>query len=173
MKSAEELLATYKSVHLNKKNVQTHFIGVPGIILALMVYLSMMQWPVQMGEVTFKLSVAMIVVPVLIIYYFMLHKQLAIGMVLFILPVLYVSSLIADTENAIIIATVVFVVCWIFQFIGHYFEKAKPAFYDDIAQLLIGPFFLMAEVYFMLGLEEELEQAITPMAIDKRRALGQ
>jgi len=28
---------------------------------------------------------------------------------------------------------------------------------------------LMAEIYFMLGLEKKLEKEITPMAIEKRR----
>ena len=31
--------------------------------------------------------------------------------------------------------------------IGHGYEKAKPAFMDDLNQLLIGPFFLMAELF--------------------------
>jgi uncharacterized membrane protein YGL010W len=42
---------------------------------------------------------------------------------------------------------------------------------DDLNQLLIGPFFLMAEVYFMLGLEKSLNEEITPIAIEKRRAI--
>jgi uncharacterized membrane protein YGL010W len=63
----------------------------------------------------------------------------------------------------------VFTVGWIFQFIGHGFEKAKPAFVDDINQLLIGPFFLMAELFFMLGQEKALEAEITPIALEKRK----
>ena len=37
--------------------------------------------------------------------------------------------------------------------------------------LVIGPLFLMAEVYFALGLEKKLHDDITPMAIEKRRLL--
>ena len=40
---------------------------------------------------------------------------------------------------------------------------------DDIMGLVIGPLFLMAEVYFALGLEKKLDGDITPMAIEKRR----
>jgi uncharacterized membrane protein YGL010W len=64
-----------------------------------------------------------------------------------------------------------FIVGWVIQFVGHHFEKAKPAFVDDLTQLLIGPLFLMAEVYFMLGVEAELEAKVTALAINKRKSL--
>lgn len=92
-------------------------------------------------------------------------------MVAFIIPVLYTSDMVAQTQYGLWIAIAVFVVAWIFQLIGHKYEKAKPAFIDDLNQLLIGPFFLMAEVYFMLGWAEDLDKAITPLAITKRREL--
>ena len=38
-----------------------------------------------------------------------------------------------------------FVVGWIIQFIGHYYEKKKPAFLDDVIGLAIGPLFVLAE----------------------------
>src|SRR5262249_21384898 len=45
-----------------------------------------------------------------------------------------------------------FVVGWVLQFIGHYFEGRKPAFVDDLIGLLVGPLFIAAETAFMLGL---------------------
>ncbi|MBG22718.1 MAG: hypothetical protein CMF22_04575 [Idiomarinaceae bacterium] len=53
-----------------------------------------------------------------------------------------------------------FVVGWVFQFIGHYFEGRKPAFVDDIMGLAIGPLFVVAEVVFMVGGKKQLQQAI-------------
>lgn len=100
----------------------------------------------------------------------MLHWRLAVGLFLFIVPVLYTAGLVAAHPQALYIAIAVFVVAWIIQFIGHHYEKAKPAFIDDLNQLMIGPFFLMAELYFMFGWEKQLEQDITPMAVEKRRA---
>ena len=40
---------------------------------------------------------------------------------------------------------------WIIQFVGHKFEGMKPAFFDDVKQLLIGPLFVAAEAYFLFG----------------------
>ena len=44
-----------------------------------------------------------------------------------------------------------FVVGWVIQFIGHYYEGRKPAFVDDLIGLLVGPMFVVAEALFMLG----------------------
>jgi len=53
-----------------------------------------------------------------------------------------------------------FVVGWIIQFVGHYFEGRKPAFVDDLVGLIIGPLFVAAELGFMLGLRQPVRQAI-------------
>ncbi|WP_394200096.1 DUF962 domain-containing protein [Shewanella waksmanii] len=170
MKSAVEQLAQYKSVHLNPKNIKTHFIGIPGIIWSLFVLLNLI--PINLVAVNdFKINVADAFTIGVLIYYTILHLKLALGMVVFIIPVLYTSEMVAQTEYGLWIAIVVFVVAWIFQLIGHKYEKAKPAFVEDLNQLLIGPFFLMAEVYFMLGWAKDLDKAITPLAITKRREL--
>ncbi len=170
MKSVEEQLSTYKSVHLNKKNVKTHFIGVPLIIWAIMVYLSLIDLPVTFGDSGYSLTLAMVVFIGVVIYYFLLHTRLAIGQIIFLVPTLYVAHLVAQLPNAVWIASIVFVVAWIIQFIGHHYEKAKPAFVDDLNQLLIGPLFLMAEVFFMLGAQKKLEEEVTSLAIVKRRS---
>ena len=44
-----------------------------------------------------------------------------------------------------------FVVGWVIQFIGHYYEGRKPAFVDDLVGLLVGPMFVIAEALFALG----------------------
>lgn len=167
MKSAVDQLSTYKSVHLNPNNIRTHFIGVPMIIWSAFLMLGTLRFAWQ----DYQISLAMIVTLVVLAYYMMLHVRLALGLVLFILPVLYTTELVVHSEHPFVIAISIFVVGWAIQFIGHKYEKAKPAFMDDLNQLLIGPFFLMAEVYFMLGWEKELAAEIKPLARDKRRAL--
>ncbi len=170
MKSAVDLLSTYKSVHLNKNNVRTHFVGVPAIIWSLVVLLSLVKLPIIIGDSGYSLTLAMVFFVGVLIYYFTLHVSLAIGQLIFIIPTFYTAHLVAQRTDALWIAGSVFIIAWIVQFIGHHYEKAKPAFVDDLNQLLIGPFFLMAEVFFMLGGLKSLEKEITPLAIEKRRA---
>jgi len=169
MISAQQQLSTYKSVHLSRKNIATHLIGVPAIIWSIALLMSLYSWSFSLFEQVVNLSVAKVFFAGVMFYYITLYWKLAIGLLLFIIPTVMTAEIVAENENASIIAIIVFVVAWIIQFIGHYYEKAKPAFVDDLNQLLIGPFFLMAEIYFMLGLEKKLEKEITPMAIEKRR----
>ncbi len=172
MKSAVEQLSRYKSVHLNPKNIKTHFVGIPLIIWSLFVLLNLIPINfVALPEEGIFVNVADLFTIGVLLYYMKLHFRLAIGMVLFIVPVLYTSGMVAQHEFGLWIAIAVFVIAWILQLLGHKYEKAKPAFIDDLNQLLIGPFFLMAELYFMFGWEKVLEKEITPLAITKRREL--
>lgn len=168
MKSAQEQLSTYKSVHLNPSNIKTHFLGIPLIIASIVLLLSLVSLP--LGD-TVQLTLAQLFFVGAMIYYMVLRWSLAIGLLLFLGPLVYVATKVSDTDNLYLWAIGIFIVGWVMQFIGHHFEKAKPAFVDDLNQLMIGPFFLMAELYFMLGFEKQLEEEITPIAIEKRRAL--
>ena len=170
MKSAIEQLSRYKSVHLNKNNIKTHFIGIPLIIWSVFVFFSLIRLPIDISN-DFGLSFATLFACLVLVYYFLLHSKLALGLFAFIIPVLFTSELMASNPDAIWIGLAAFIVGWLFQMLGHHYEKAKPAFVDDLNQLLIGPFFLMAEVYFMLGGLKELEKEITAEAIKKRREL--
>jgi uncharacterized membrane protein YGL010W len=172
MKSVEEQLSQYKSVHFNKKNIQTHFVGVPLIIWAVTLLLSLNTYQISVSGYNMVYSAAYVFFAVTIVYYFMLHTRLAIAMVPYAIVNVYLASLVSPHEQALYIAIAVFVIGWIIQFIGHHFEKAKPAFVDDLGQFLIAPLFLMAEVCFMLGWLKPLEDEITPMAVTKRRALN-
>ena len=169
MKTDVDQLSTYKSVHLNKTNVKTHFIGVPIIIWSLMVLLSLVELPISIGGSGYELTMAVVCFTGIIIYYFLLNAKLAIGQILFFVPLLYIANIVAQQQHAVWVAISAFVVGWVIQFIGHHYEKAKPAFVDDLNQLIIGPFFLMAEVFFMLGAQKELENKVTAIAITKRR----
>ena len=59
-----------------------------------------------------------------------------------------------------------FVVGWVIQFVGHYYEGRKPAFVDDISGLMVGPMFVVAEALFGLGwntaLRERIEREVGP-----------
>ena len=55
---------------------------------------------------------------------------------------------------------VLFVVGWLFQFVGHYLEGKKPAFLDDITGLIIGPLFVFVELLFLLGLKRDWQKII-------------
>ena len=171
MKNIVEQLACYKSVHLNKKNIQTHFIGIPLIILAITFLMSTITFEINGDYFSIRFTVAMVIYALVACYYLFLHRALALGMIVYLVINLAVADIFASTAHIFSIGIALFILGWLIQFMGHYFEKAKPAFVDDLSQFTIGPLFLMAETYFALGFEKELESKITPLAIQKRREL--
>jgi uncharacterized membrane protein YGL010W len=48
--------------------------------------------------------------------------------------------------------TIVFLVAWAGQFIGHKIEGKKPSFFEDLQFLMIGPIWLLGFVYRKLGI---------------------
>jgi uncharacterized membrane protein YGL010W len=171
MKTALQQLATYKSVHLNPKNLATHFVGVPLIIWSVALSLSGVQWTLVISQQAYQVNLAQFLFSLALLYYFKLHWRMAIGMIFFIVPVVISANWAAQFESYLLIALGVFIVGWVFQFIGHHFEKAKPAFIEDLNQLMIGPFFLISEVYFALGLGKSLNNEVTLVAIKRRKSL--
>jgi len=53
-----------------------------------------------------------------------------------------------------------FVGGWILQLVGHAFEGRKPALVHIPFQILIAPIFLVAELFFALGLKREVLRKI-------------
>jgi uncharacterized membrane protein YGL010W len=45
----------------------------------------------------------------------------------------------------------IFVLAWIFQFIGHHLEGKKPSFFEDLQYLLVGPLFVLSKAFERLN----------------------
>ncbi len=172
MKSLVNNLSDYKSVHLNTKNIVTHFIGVPLILWSLALLLSGIQFTVEVKGYLQVHSVLPIVALVIFTYYLLLNIKLALIAIICITPIYYHASLYSEHQYFFLLAGGVFLIGWLFQFLGHHYEKAKPAFIDDIRQLFIGPLFLIAELYFFVGFDKALAKEVEQLAIQKRQQLN-
>jgi uncharacterized membrane protein YGL010W len=148
-------LSTYAAYHRDSRNIIAHLLGIPLIVFALEVLLSR---PV----VGVALTPAVLGWFAAAIYYFTLDiglgLVLAVFMGLFALAGLWLASL--STVLWLTTGAGAFVIGWIIQFLGHGFEGRKPAFFDDVRSLLIGPLFITAEFCFLLGLRRPLRAAI-------------
>jgi uncharacterized membrane protein YGL010W len=158
MKTLLDQLSNYADYHRSERNITTHLIGVPMIVLALMVLLSRPTWVV--GELA--LSPAVFIVVVLLLYYLRLHIAMGLIMSALLVSGLFLSAWVATLDDAIWLAAGLggFLLGWVIQFVGHYFEGRKPAFFDDVMGLAIGPLFVVAEVLFKFGLFSELAQEV-------------
>lgn len=65
-----------------------------------------------------------------------------------------------------------FVIGWVVQFVGHYYEGKKPAFIDDLSGLLIGPLFIVCELLFVVGMLPKTREIIERDAGEIRHQTG-
>ncbi|WP_295376036.1 DUF962 domain-containing protein [uncultured Pseudacidovorax sp.] len=162
MKTLTEQLATYAGYHRDPRNIATHFVGIPMIVLAVVVLLS------RPGFMLAGLSLTPAVIASLLAMAYYLRLDLRFGAVMAALLALalWFGDWAAALPTAQWLAVGIggFVVGWAFQFVGHWYEGRKPAFVDDLVGLLIGPLFVVAEAAFMLGLCQPLRQAVEQRA---------
>ena len=158
MKTLLDQLSNYADYHRSERNIATHLIGIPMIVVAIMVLLSRPIWMVS----DLALSPSIFIVVVLLLYYLRLHLGLGLIMSALLISGLFLSAWVASLDDSIWLVAGVggFLLGWVIQFIGHFFEGRKPAFFDDVMGLAIGPLFVVTEVLFKFGLFPELAHDI-------------
>jgi uncharacterized membrane protein YGL010W len=167
MKTLTDHLAQYAAYHRDPRNISTHFAGVPMIVLAVATLLSAPSFPVG----GLPISPATLVTAATCLFYFRLDLRFGAVMTALLAITLTVAHWLAGlaTGSWLTAGIGLFVVGWIIQFVGHYYEGKKPAFVDDIVGLLVGPLFLVAEAAFALGLRPEIQEAVEARAGKVRR----
>ena len=161
MPSIKQLMQSYASYHRDARNKATHFVGVPLIVYAIFVLLSLVKLP-GYENLPFPYTVASIFLVATTFYYFKLDVLLTLIQLPFSFALLYFANETANLPQvtALMIFAAAFVLGWGIQFLGHYFEGRKPALFDNILQIFNAPLFLAMEVAFVLGLHQELRHQI-------------
>ncbi|MCG7562278.1 MULTISPECIES: Mpo1-like protein [Pseudoalteromonas] len=168
MKTLEQHLVNYALYHRDKRNIATHFVGVPLIVFAVV---WMTFWPLGSVFQT-QLSLSGCLILLASMYYLYLSPTLGSWMIAFLLICQGAVTLAFDAATHAGLDVVwfyvmglgLFVIGWVIQFIGHYFEGKKPAFADDLMGLLIGPLFVMMELLNKVGCFKALEQQVNNQA---------
>ncbi|AQH00502.1 hypothetical protein A9R05_16045 [Burkholderia sp. KK1] len=166
MRTLTDQLSQYAAYHRDRRNIATHFVGIPLIVLAIAALLSRPAWPVFSGA--FMLTPACVLFALATLYYLWLDVPLGIAMGIVSAASAAFGRWAASqvTSTWIAIGIGFFVIGWVFQFVGHVrYEHRKPAFADDIIGLLIGPLFILVELLFGLGLMRGLRDAIDARAV--------
>lgn len=153
-----EALAKYRDYHRDRRNVWTHALGIPMIVLAVEVLLSRPQFAI--GGLTVTPAVLLSVVAAL----WYLRLDLRLGLAMTVLLALFAAAGLAIAGHSTLAwlggGVALFVVGWALQFLGHHYEGRKPAFVDDMRSLLVGPLFVVAEGMFALGLCRRLHDRL-------------
>ena len=139
-RKVDRLLAHYGESHRDPTNELIHFAAIPAIMLSLVGLLfALHPW------------VAYLFVAASLVYYARLRAPA------FLLTMLLSTALVLALVHAmgslvLPLSAAIFVVAWIFQFIGHKIEGRKPSFFEDIQYLWVGPLFVLSKLFLRLGI---------------------
>jgi uncharacterized membrane protein YGL010W len=162
MRTLTEHLSTYAEYHRDRRNIATHFVGIPMIVVGLLALLARPTMTLGM----FAVSPALLVYGLGSLFYFALDVRFGAAMAVIMGAAVGIAVEIAGLSQLgwAVGGIGLFVLGWVIQFIGHAFEGRKPAFVDDLVGFLVGPLFVVAELGFMLGQRRELLEAIEAKA---------
>ena len=158
MKTLVDHLAQYAAYHRDSRNILSHFVGIPLIVLAVAVLLARP----AVEAFGLWLSPATLAAVATAVFYLRLDLRFGLLMSLLLALSLWAAALLALQATVVWLASGIglFVIGWLIQFVGHYYEGRKPAFVDDLTGLVIGPLFVAAEAAFLLGMRKDVERQI-------------
>jgi uncharacterized membrane protein YGL010W len=154
MRTAEQWLDEYGSSHRNPTNEALHWICVPVILWCVLGLLWTAPFPSAIRAAMPFANWASLVSLLAVIYYAFLSLPLALGILPLLALMLWsIEALSRNTPAPFwLICVTLFVLAWIGQFVGHTIEKKRPSFFKDLQFLLIGPLWLLSNVYRGLGI---------------------
>lgn len=134
MRDIRSLFADYAAYHQTKGNKVFHRLGIPIIMLSLLGLLARAGTP--------QVNAAMALIAVAEVVYLILDWRLALLM----LP-LSVGMYLAGAAMSWELNLALFILGWIFQFVGHsLYEHKSPAFLKNFLHLLVGPLWILNDL---------------------------
>ncbi|HXH39683.1 MAG TPA: Mpo1-like protein [Thermoanaerobaculia bacterium] len=139
MQDIRASFADYASYHQTRGNKWFHRLGIPMIMLTLIGMLARVKIATAGGV---RIDAGMLLIILAVIYYLMLEWRLAIPMLVVSAAFYLIGAWLPMSVNVAL-----FVLGWIFQFIGHIvYEHRSPAFFRNVLHLLIGPLWILNDV---------------------------
>ncbi len=137
----DQLLAHYETSHRNPTNERIHYTAIPLIMLTLLG---------MMYAASPWLAYAFLAAS--LVYYLRLGSM-RFTCTMTVLSLLMLAIIQALDAAGILLGTsvAVFVIAWVFQFIGHKIEGKKPSFLEDVQYLWVGPLFVLSKLFIKLG----------------------
>jgi len=151
----DEQMSIYAAYHRDRRNKATHFVGVPAIVFAILI-------PMSWVEIGAGVTLAQVFVVAVLAYYILLDALLALATMVAVAALLYAAESVAakGAASGWMWFGIFFAGGWVLQLAGHAFEGRKPALADNLFQIFVAPIFLVAEIFFALGLKRDVRKKI-------------
>jgi uncharacterized membrane protein YGL010W len=151
MQTLQQLLDKYAESHQNKTNKIIHYFCVPAIFFSVIGLL--MSIPSDLIKDLTGISDSLYANwgVVALIPVFLFYIRLSLKMTFLILS-FSILCILGNFQMKVFVelwqaSVVIFVISWIIQFYGHKIEGKKPSFLDDIKFLMIGPAWILDDIF--------------------------
>jgi len=162
-----DMLTGYAAAHQHPFNIFVHMIGIPTIMLGILIPLT---W-VSTGSGVAEVNLAHIAMLGFFLFYMTLDRIFAAAFLIFALLLTKFAMTIGamPIETSGTIAAIAFFGGYIAQFIGHAVEQSMPVLVKHPVQAnLAAPFFTVVELFKLLGLREDLFNAVQRRVEEQR-----
>ena len=151
MQTLQQLLDKYAESHQNKTNKIIHYFCVPAIFFSVIGLLmsipsNLIQNLTGISDSLYANWGVVALIPV-----FLFYIRLSLKMTFLILS-FSILCILGNFQMKVFVelwqaSVVIFVISWIIQFYGHKIEGKKPSFLDDIKFLMIGPAWILDDIF--------------------------
>jgi len=151
MQTLQQLLDKYAESHQNKTNKIIHYFCVPAIFFSVIGLLmsipsNLIEKLTGISDPLFANWGVVALIPVLI-FYIRLSLKMTFLILVFSIFCIFGNFQMREFVELWQASVVIFVIAWIIQFYGHKIEGKKPSFLDDIKFLMIGPAWILDDVF--------------------------
>lgn len=150
MRSLDTWFAEYAVSHQNETNKAIHYICVPAIFFSIVGLLM----SIPAGFLTNLAGGHFIVgnwatfaLILVLVFYFWLSISIGFKMLIFSILCIIANYFISTVAPLWVVSLIIFSVAWIGQFYGHKIEGKKPSFLKDLQFLLIGPAWVIENIF--------------------------
>ena len=150
MKDLATWLSEYGESHQNSTNKTIHYICVPLIFWSIYFMIYSIPFPENKSA---YINIANLIYAFALIFWFRLSIKLGVFFLIHGLVLSTTATFLQYVvffgygQNLFISSFIVFVLAWIGQFYGHKIEGKKPSFFKDLQFLLIGPAWIIYDLF--------------------------
>jgi uncharacterized membrane protein YGL010W len=147
MRTLEQWFSDYEVSHQNPTNKAIHYICVPAIFFSVIGMLFCVKITILNLNYPILENLAFLVLIFVLGFYFRTSISMALKMTVFSMLCLVVNYYISNYVPLFLFSISIFVLAWIGQFYGHKIEGKKPSFIDDLQFLMIGPAWVIENLF--------------------------
>ncbi len=147
MRTLNQWFEEYSVSHQNPTNKSIHYICVPAIFFSVVGLLMSVRINFLNLNMPILENLAFPILILVMIFYFRISASMAIKMTFFSLICLVLNFYISQYINLLYFSILIFAIAWIGQFYGHKIEGKKPSFIDDLQFLMIGPAWVIENLF--------------------------